>query len=351
MSISSLIFTLNCGKRPPFDDEFYDKLSDLLEDTDLPQLLVFGLQEMTSILEGTSPDTIQSILMQISERLVDTISARYDVPFNIVAVNHFGSIGIILISAFLSKFHKIVKSVGIPVGLFFSSTKGATGVRIQYEWERGKYSELTFVSLHLNAGEGPANISRRCEDLLSICQGMSFPDGYGVLKPRSHCFLMGDFNFRALNNSFDFAQDEKILLIQKERGIVCEFSEAPVTFSPTYKIQVGSTIYNAERIPSWCDRILFLDYKRGDTSSYDFKEYNSLASMKISDHVPVYLKVKMPSEPPDSIINSRGFLIDRSTNLSDNELRLLPSKLYDYYRAIGKGKTTDRNYSGDILNL
>lgn len=61
--------------------------------------------------------------------------------------------------------------------------------------------------------------------------------------------------------------------------------EAPLNFRPTYKFAVGSNSYDSggkNRIPSWTDRILYID------SKMHCFEYDSDPSIMTSDHKPVY---------------------------------------------------------------
>lgn len=63
-------------------------------------------------------------------------------------------------------------------------------------------------------------------------------------------------------------------------------TEAPLNFRPTYKFDVGSTVYDSgpkKRIPSWTDRILFVD-----SPNVSCLAYNSDETVTTSDHRPVY---------------------------------------------------------------
>lgn len=62
------------------------------------------------------------------------------------------------------------------------------------------------------------------------------------------------------------------------------YSEARITFLPTYKYDIGTDVYDTSekaRIPAWCDRIL----RKGD----NIRQINyDCAPLKFSDHRPVY---------------------------------------------------------------
>lgn len=62
------------------------------------------------------------------------------------------------------------------------------------------------------------------------------------------------------------------------------YSEARITFLPTYKYDIGTDTYDTSekaRIPAWCDRVL----RKGD----NIRQINyDAAPLKFSDHRPVY---------------------------------------------------------------
>lgn len=67
------------------------------------------------------------------------------------------------------------------------------------------------------------------------------------------------------------------------------FKEAPITFPPTYKFDIGTSIYDTSeknRVPSYCDRILYYPNPlHADWLSCT--EYASCGEMVLSDHKPV----------------------------------------------------------------
>ncbi|XP_066335768.1 type IV inositol polyphosphate 5-phosphatase 11-like isoform X2 [Miscanthus floridulus] len=80
------------------------------------------------------------------------------------------------------------------------------------------------------------------------------------------------------------------LLQEAEKGEVFNgYCEGTLSFKPTYKYDVGSSIYDTSskiRVPSWTDRILF---KVGHSSGLDavLSSYESLDCVRSSDHKPV----------------------------------------------------------------
>ncbi len=75
--------------------------------------------------------------------------------------------------------------------------------------------------------------------------------------------------------------------LNKSQGLVFQnFTEAPLNFKPTYKFDIGSNVYDSgakQRIPSWTDRILYVD-----SPNIQCLAYNSDESLMTSDHRPVY---------------------------------------------------------------
>jgi len=68
------------------------------------------------------------------------------------------------------------------------------------------------------------------------------------------------------------------------------FTEGPITFSPTYKYDVGSNVYDTSeknRSPAWCDRILY----RGPNV---IQEAYGRQEPTLSDHKPVWSFVRLP---------------------------------------------------------
>lgn len=81
---------------------------------------------------------------------------------------------------------------------------------------------------------------------------------------------------------------DQLLKEQQFNSKLClhSFSEAPITFLPTYKYDPGSSIYDTsekQRIPAWCDRILWRSFMPHYVKSLCYQRYE----VDISDHRPV----------------------------------------------------------------
>jgi hypothetical protein len=95
-------------------------------------------------------------------------------------------------------------------------------------------------------------------------------------------------------------------------------TEATVTFPPTYKYsdaakdaaknskplpsggsdEHASWPWAKHRVPSWCDRILFLAGGRGG-ADVDVHSYDALSVQPTSDHRPVTMSVTIPLRKPE----------------------------------------------------
>ncbi|ORX91661.1 DNase I-like protein [Basidiobolus meristosporus CBS 931.73] len=180
--------------------------------------------------------------------------------------------------------------------------KGAIAVRFLYE-----DSSFCFVNCHLAAGQG--HVLQRNNDAATILQTSVFEPingdkfvfvkgGNGTLiTDHGLCFWSGDLNYR-----IDLPRQKVLELIgrqewdklyendqlQREQSqnlafMLRSFTEGPIQFAPTYKYNPLSNTYDTsekQRIPAWCDRILYRG-ERIQQHSYDRHELTN------SDHRPI----------------------------------------------------------------
>lgn len=349
--MNTFITTFNCGKIPPLEDQFYTSVANKCPRNPC-DLYVFGFQELSSILDGTLVTKIHDILNSITAKLIKTLGSKYTCTFDFANISYFGTIGLIIISPHADRITNVVTSKGHPVGHLYTNLKGGVGLRITYN-----NIEITFVVMHLNAGENLKSMIRRNNDLYEILSALQFTDNWCVFKPNTHCFIMGDLNYRmtggygyAHTQGNGFAGDslqaltleshvdpsisshDELSYLRKNNIILPHFDEPPVHFKPTYKYYRGSNKLVPNRVPSYCDRILFVDYGSHDTlqSKYDVKEYDSITNCLISDHVPVYMIVSIPQETPKSVVDHNGYLLDQFTGILNKEQYFKNQVLNDF---------------------
>ncbi|KAI0020154.1 SacI homology domain-containing protein [Xylariomycetidae sp. FL0641] len=169
-----------------------------------------------------------------------------------------------------------------------AGNKGAVAIRMDYA-----STQLCFVTAHLAAGF--ANYDERNRDYATIHHGLRFQRNRGI-DDHDTVIWLGDFNYR-----IGLSHDRAMSLVQKQdleklyendqlnlqmvAGLAFPYySEARITFMPTYKFDVGCDRYDTSekaRIPAWTDRIL-----RKGTNIRQLS-YNS-APLRFSDHRPVF---------------------------------------------------------------
>lgn len=311
--------TFNCYKKPPYT--LHEYLETKLPSV-RPDVVVFGFEEISTITDGTGPSSvIKGILQEVAGNLRSMMQKRYpEVDVTLACITHYGNVGMIvfhlknqleqageqnssqreeqvqeesedaLSEEYVSVSRErsssssagtgeieIVESRGVPFGLYGTGLKGAVGVRVVLNG-----ISVSFAVAHLNAGEGPSYQERRDDDLLNVFKGIKFDDG-GSLLAGGRCILMGDLNYRVRDNQDEFLE---ALALLRKKGVPLE--EAPVTFEPSYKYQVGQhNVLNTKREPSWCDRIVYLCNEATPI------KYDSIMECTLSDHKPVYLHLKI----------------------------------------------------------
>ncbi|KAM3074417.1 Inositol-1,4,5-trisphosphate 5-phosphatase 1 [Clarireedia jacksonii] len=169
-----------------------------------------------------------------------------------------------------------------------AGNKGAVSIRMDYA-----NTQICFVTAHLAAGF--SNYEERNRDYRTICNGLRFQRNRGI-DDHDTVIWMGDFNYRIGLGSerakqlikmgdLDTLYENDQLNLQMVAGLTFKYySEARITFMPTYKFDIGTDTYDTSekaRIPAWTDRIL----RKG--TNLRQVHYNT-APLKFSDHRPVY---------------------------------------------------------------
>lgn len=105
------------------------------------------------------------------------------------------------------------------------------------------------------------------------------------------------------------------------------FVEAPITFQPSYKYELGVVprVYSQEkyRPPSFCDRIL---YRSKPSASITCEAYKAATQIATSDHSPIYavfnigtelryISAFCPVEPEKQLIFNKVYVSGRSGSL------------------------------------
>ena len=177
---------------------------------------------------------------------------------------------------------------------------------------------MCFVNCHLAAGQ--TQTANRNNDIAAILEAESLPaetslkartdqfasggDGTMIMD-HEVCILNGDLNYRIdaiprnviidairQNNLPKLLERDQLLASRRKNpGFrLRSFIEAPITFSPTYKYDVGTDEYDSsekKRSPAWCDRVLYRGAGRVKQLEYSRHE------VRASDHRPVSATFKL----------------------------------------------------------
>ena len=200
-----------------------------------------------------------------------------------------------------------------------AGNKGAVACRMEID-----STSVCFVTAHLAAGF--SNYDERNRDYHTITSGLHFQRDRHI-EDHEVIVWAGDFNYR-VGLSYDAARglvqqsqtsagakredalgrlyENDQLNIQMVAGNCFDFyREARISFLPTYKYDIGKDEYDSSekaRIPAWTDRILWKVNHRHSVSGgggedlgtqVKLEKYDSVQSIRVSDHRPVYATFEM----------------------------------------------------------
>ncbi|KAI9102450.1 Endonuclease/exonuclease/phosphatase [Phlyctochytrium arcticum] len=120
-----------------------------------------------------------------------------------------------------------------------------------------------------------------------------------------HLFFLGDLNYRiqlpesdvkshvARGDVGPLLKFDQLLIEQEAKRAFQGYQEAPITFQPTFKYDIGTDRFDTSekrRTPSFCDRILWFKNPLHSSSDADWTTvqwYKSAMELTMSDHKPV----------------------------------------------------------------
>ncbi|KAK6507067.1 inositol polyphosphate 5-phosphatase [Arthrobotrys musiformis] len=261
-----------------------------------PELIVVGFQEIVELspqqIMSTDPERRQlwesAVLDNLNRASKTTTKGKKEYILLRGGQLVGAALGIYVRSDIISQIKNVEGSLKKTGMSGLSGNKGAVAIRFDYGNTR-----ICLVTAHLAAGF--ANYDERNRDYRTIANGLRFQRGRSI-DDHDVVIWLGDFNYRIglnneetkrLINSGDLGKlyENDQLNLQMVAGLTFPYySEARLTFLPTYRFDINSDDYDTSdkmRIPAWCDRIL----RKG--SNVRQLTYNS-APLKFSDHRPVY---------------------------------------------------------------
>eukprot|EP01059_Diplonema_ambulator_P008808 TRINITY_DN1856_c0_g1_i4.p2 TRINITY_DN1856_c0_g1~~TRINITY_DN1856_c0_g1_i4.p2 ORF type:complete len:646 (+),score=198.36 TRINITY_DN1856_c0_g1_i4:2581-4518(+) len=175
-------------------------------------------------------------------------------------------------------------------------------------------TRLCFVGCHLAAHQ--EKVQDRNSDYMEIVDEMSKKlsgrKNFWFTNEYHHVFWAGDLNYRidydrgkVVQMCYQGLEGWKELYnhdqLQKELAketVFIDFNESQPLFQPTYKYDRMKNVYpddSKQRIPSWCDRILWKSFSDEVITQED---YYSAQTVFGSDHRPVYAVFKLECKNP-----------------------------------------------------
>ncbi|KAF2239352.1 hypothetical protein EV356DRAFT_502391 [Viridothelium virens] len=259
-----------------------------------PEIVAVGFQEIVELspqqIMSTDPSRRQAWESAVKRTLNDDARKRGTEEYVILRGGQLvGASLSIFVKASQLKYIKNVEGSLKKTGMSgIAGNKGAVAIRMDYA-----NTTICFVTAHLAAGF--ANYEERNRDFKTINDGLRFQHNR-TINDHDAIVWLGDFNYRiGLGDEkvrkliqvgdLDTLYQNDQLNLQMVAGLTFPYySEARITFKPTYKYDLGVDQYDTsekQRIPAWTDRIL----RKGN----NLRQINyDAAPLRFSDHRPVY---------------------------------------------------------------
>ncbi|KAI1818404.1 SacI homology domain-containing protein [Poronia punctata] len=285
-------FNLN-GRTSGIDDDLSPWLWPRELGSTEPEIFAVGFQEIVELSAQQIMNSDPSRKQQWEKAIKKTLNARAKAAGGekYVLLRSGQLVGaalcIFVKASVLSKIKNVEGSVKKTGMSGIAGNKGAVAIRMEYA-----STQLCFVTAHLAAGF--ANYDERNRDYATIHHGLRFQRNRGI-DDHDTVIWMGDFNYRiglSHERAMDLVKKQDLaglyendqLNLQMVAGLAFPYySEARITFMPTYKFDIGTDRYDTSekaRIPAWTDRILRKGINIRQLS------YSS-APLRFSDHRPV----------------------------------------------------------------
>ncbi|EDP51065.1 hypothetical protein KXX16_004951 [Aspergillus fumigatus] len=338
--ISAAIVTWNAGASTPGSVRSSNFIQEAIHPENPPEILVFGFQELVDL--ENKKITAKSLLLGSKkkdggekehmsrqyrvwmEHLTRCINDCMPLEESYVLLHSANLIGLFTCVFVKHKERQRIKNIGaaeVKRGMGgLHGNKGALILRFILD-----DSSLCFVNCHLAAGQ--SQTAHRNNDIAAILESEVLPVENSLTTRANHfvsggdgtmimdheiCILNGDLNYRIdsiprnviiediRNNNLAklLERDQLLASRRKNPGFrLRSFTEAPITFAPTYKYDVGTDEYDSsekKRSPAWCDRVLYrglgrikqLDYRRHEVRASDHRPVSASFKLRVKTVLP-----------------------------------------------------------------
>ncbi|KAF7868313.1 hypothetical protein EAF04_004845 [Stromatinia cepivora] len=328
--VKTLVMTWNAGASTPYHLQQSDQdsrfLPQLLQDSDRPDILVFGFQELVDLEDKkTTAKSFFKSKKKEKDSDHEHMSHQYrnwrdflirclddyvqgEIYHLLHTANLVGLFTCVFVRSPLLPRIRNINAAEVKRGMGgLHGNKGALILRFVLD-----DTSMCFINCHLAAGQ--TQTKDRNTDISMILESQVLPaerdhsvridsfvgggDGTMILD-HEICILNGDLNYRIdtmgrdtvvnavkANNLGKLLERDQLLASKRKNPWfrLRAFHELPITFAPTYKYDVGTDNYDTsekKRAPAWCDRLLYRGHNRVEQLDYRRHE------VRVSDHRPV----------------------------------------------------------------
>ncbi|EPS34966.1 hypothetical protein PDE_09931 [Penicillium oxalicum 114-2] len=338
--IRAVIVTWNAGASTPGSVRTSDFIRDAVHPEDPPDIIVFGFQELVDL--ENKKITAKSLLLGSKKKdhgekehmsrqyrvwidhLTRSLHECMPLEESYVLLHTSHMVGLFTCVFVKHKERHNIRNVSaseVKRGMGgLHGNKGALILRFVLD-----DSSLCFVNCHLAAGQ--TQTAHRNNDIAAILEAETLPPESSLATRTDHfssggdgsmimdheiCILNGDFNYRIdaiprnviieavrQNNLTKLLERDQLLASRRKNpGFrLRSFVEAPITFAPTYKYDVGSDQYDTsekKRSPAWCDRVLYrglgrvkqLEYRRHEVRASDHRPVSATFKIRVKTVLP-----------------------------------------------------------------
>lgn len=213
-----------------------------------------------------------------------------------------------------------IQSAAIACGVGNTlGNKGGVGISFSID-----NTSFLFVSCHLAAHQNHVEARNadfhRINTQLPLWPSKGLHRLGGVSERFDRVVWLGDMNYR-VNGSRKMVDrlllddmhevlvfNDQLRIERAKKAVFDGFMEGPLHFRPTYKFDKNSATYDSSvkmRVPSWTDRVL---YRSLHDATMVLKRYDSIDSIRTSDHRPVVavFEVELEEATSDGEDESKG---------------------------------------------
>ncbi|KAJ3339075.1 inositol polyphosphate 5-phosphatase [Gonapodya sp. JEL0774] len=302
-----------------------------------PDIIAIAFQEIVELTAQTIVSTDPAQRAAWEEKLkigiIETKKVDYVLLRSVQLVG--ASLSLFVRSNIVDRIRKVETGI-MKTGLWGSTgNKGGVAIRLDYY-----DTSICIVTAHLAAGH--SNVEDRHSDYHTIQEGLRFRNGRRI-DDHQLVIWAGDFNYR-IDMENDIVRDlvrvgdlaplrvnDQLLNAMYQKRVFRGYTEGDITFKPTYKYNNGTDTYDTSeknRIPAWCDRILYRPKERLQLYEY------TTADIFTSDHRPV-----------KALFRAKVTIVDRK------KLKAIEAEARSQTRGVVKSTPIGDAFTGQLIEL